>query len=353
MSEEDYQEAPYTAPDQTVDPTIDQAILDQIPGTGTAQTIEEQLEDIVSLVDGADPRSYAEEPQEYPEHEHHHNSNFTRTRLHEVMNENWNLGFGRQPGIYAHLVRYVNPQTATKNKDGFHVETNSGGKIQWSPLSNDHPERISIPYESFNQEAAAAMVSLGRLRGWRSFELHGETEHKEIMWLEIQRQNLREKEAFEQGQKNGTIPKDKQYQDLTCNFEPLPDSKVMQIWQKELNEYNARKYAAENAVKPESSETPVKNNPVGNGTVEKIKNALVDKNAVKDAPVASTSTDIAVRPNTAPVPASKYVAGGELVDPSDSRGNDAKEINPAASAPEQKKLGSNTHSARRLPPPKP
>jgi hypothetical protein len=176
------------------------------------------------------------------------NVNRKRTRLHAVINEAWGYKW-LDDDAFLSIINYVDPETAERNKKAgfFELELLNGGKIKWAPPNQNEPEKISCPPRKFNAEAAAAMVSLARLRGWKTVNVDGTVEQKEMLWLEVMRQNLLDKESFERKQKDGTIPKKSQdgkdivYTPLTvANFVPLADSPVFQQWLKEEADYNAR-----------------------------------------------------------------------------------------------------------------
>jgi len=174
-----------------------------------------------------------------------------RTKLDEVINEAWGYG-GLDGDAFDSIIKYADPEMAKKSKTGFEMDLLKGGKISWTPPSQQDPnERISCPSKKFDQDAAAAMVALARLHGWKTLNVHGTVEQKEMLWLAVQRQNLLEKEAFERDQKSGKIPqteKDKDGKDVpvtftplsVANFMPLADSKIFQQWQQEDADYKAK-----------------------------------------------------------------------------------------------------------------
>ena len=223
------------------------------------------------------------------------NANRKRTRLDEVINEAW--GYGElDDDAFESIIKYADPDTADKNKTGFEVALRNGGKIKWNPQSQTEPEMISCPSRKFNPEAAAAMVALSRLHGWKALNVHGTVEQKEMLWLEVQRQNLLEKEAFERKVKDGTIPKDKDgklpvYTPLTvANFTPLADSRIYQQWLQEEAAWKAQhpeevapvEVTKANDVAPEKKAEPAEE--VKNETAPVADNKAVAKTEAKKVP---------------------------------------------------------------------
>ncbi|MCE9508025.1 MAG: hypothetical protein K8R48_06910 [Alphaproteobacteria bacterium] len=175
------------------------------------------------------------------------NANQKRTKLHEVINEAWGYNW-LDNDAFASIIKYADPEMAQKNKMGFELDLLNGKKIKfYHPTPNDPNERIAGPKKELDQDTAAAMVALARLRGWKTMNVHGTVEQKEMLWLAVMRQNLLEIDAFERDQKNGKIPKKDQdgkeipFSPLSvANFVPLADSPVYQQWLQEEAEWKAK-----------------------------------------------------------------------------------------------------------------
>lgn len=184
-------------------------------------------------------------------------ANRQRTRLHEILNEQWGIGW---PSDYAygHLIQYANPEMAEKTKNGFSLKSSTGTLIHWEAASQRSSEFIGCQKGAdLTQEDAAAIVSLAKLRGWTDINVHGSTEQKEKLWLAAMQRNIADQLAFQQGQENGTIPKTGEdgktikFQPMQVkNFEPLHDSAAYQQYLKE--------YAAAFPEEPELAVTEAK-----------------------------------------------------------------------------------------------
>lgn len=164
-----------------------------------------------------------------------------RSNLDGVINDLW--GFpSLDDEAYLSLIKDVDPDSAKKKKTGFELTLLNGGKINWNAPTHNCHESISAPNRGFCQESAEAMVAMARLRGWKALNVSGTVEQREMLWLAVQRQNLKEKTAFEEGQRNGSIPKnDKdgkplEYVPLTVNnYAPELNSKIDLQWQAEYD----------------------------------------------------------------------------------------------------------------------
>jgi hypothetical protein len=193
------------------------------------------------------------------------NTNQKRTKLHEVINEKWGYNW-LDNDAFSSIIKYADPEMAKKNKTGFEMDLLNGKKIKWNlPSQNDPNEKISGPNRGFDQDTAAAMVALARLRGWKTMIVEGTLEQKEMLWLAVQRQNLLEMDAFERDQKSGKIPKkDNEGKEITfsplsvANFVPLADSPVYQQWLEEEAAWKAQHAPAPELKQDTGPDTPEK-----------------------------------------------------------------------------------------------
>jgi hypothetical protein len=193
------------------------------------------------------------------------NTNQKRTRLHEVINETWGYNW-LDNDAFASIIKYADPEMAKKNTTGFELDLFNGKKIKWNlPSQNDPNERISGPNRGFDQDTAAAMVALARLRGWKTLNVHGTVAQKEMLWLAVQRQNLLEMDAFERDQKNGKIPKTGAdgkvitFSPLSVgNHTPLADSPIYQQWLKEEAEWKEKHAPTPELTQDSGTEGPEK-----------------------------------------------------------------------------------------------
>jgi hypothetical protein len=90
----------------------------------------------------------------------------------------------------------------------------------------------------FDAHDARALVGLAKSRGWQSITVHGHQDHKESLWLEAQRMNIKVE-----------------------GFEPKPDSAVAQVWAKEqalLAQRKAQDPDAAPTVTPAAAPQPVR-----------------------------------------------------------------------------------------------
>jgi len=190
--------------------------------------------------DTADSQAPVETPPQPPAN---NNRRQTRTRLHDVLNETWGLGadaFLYLDDAFLYLDEYADSDSAKKTKTGFEIKLRNGGKVMWNPPDRDHPEMISAPAKSFNQDSAEAIVALARLHGWKTLNLHGNQEQKEMLWLAVQRQNLQDQQAYERNPRRDKDGKKIEYVPLTVsNFAPLGDSKILQQWLEEKARHDA------------------------------------------------------------------------------------------------------------------
>lgn len=169
--------------------------------------------------------------------------NILGTKLHKVIHEAWGNDDWLRSSAFAYFIKLADAEHAKKTKTGFELMMN-GKKVSWNAPTQQSPEMVTGVSRGFDQSSADAMVALARLRGWRTMNVHGTTEQKDMLWLSIQRQNRLDQEAFENGQKNGTIPlkdgKPIEYTPLTVgNYKPAADSPAMQAYLREQAEYDA------------------------------------------------------------------------------------------------------------------
>ena len=146
--------------------------------------------------------------------------------------------------IYARNMRRFSYQFYESSiKKGFKVKLYHGGTVLWKPPTPAIPvEKIySNRNFTFTQDSANSVIALARLRGWKSINLSGTHHQRDMLWLAVQRQNLKEQKAFEARQADGSIKKfdDKgkaiKYIPITiANFTPEADSKLAQQWAEEL-----------------------------------------------------------------------------------------------------------------------
>lgn len=167
------------------------------------------------------------------------NMNRRRTALHEVANEIWGYNW-LSDGPFHSLIKYVDPDTADNYRQGFSVKLATGGKMFWQPGDQNNPhESITCSKRHFCPEAAASMIAMARLRGWKTLTLTGTPEHKEILWLEAMRQELQDRDTYLQQKRDGSLPvgpdgKPEAYQPLRVEgFTPLADSPVYLQWLQE------------------------------------------------------------------------------------------------------------------------
>lgn len=210
--------------------------------------------------------------------------NGVSTPLHKVLNDLWGLNRIDEP-VYLQLAENVRLDSARKTKTGFEVTLDSGQKITWSPyIHKVANEKITGPKNGFDQAAAAAMIALADAHGWKKLQVTGKAEHKELLWLAVQRQNVRDKEAFDIAQKEGRIPPDengnpRKFVPIEINFAPLPDSAVYRQWQAEKP---ADRKADSKADEPGPE---VKEDNKGSGPSGAAKNAMPERTALPPPPL--------------------------------------------------------------------
>lgn len=232
----------------------------------------------------------------------HHPSGTVGTALHKVLHESWGSDDWLHSLAFSYFIKLADANHAKKTKTGFELLMN-GKKVSWNAPTQESPEMVTGVAKDFDQNTADAMVALARLRGWRTMNVHGTTEQKDLLWLAIQRQNRLEKEAFENGQKNGSIPlKDKdgkpvEYKPLTAgNYKPAADSPAMQAYMQEQAEYDAQ-HAPPAAVSAAPAEVPKPTEPA--------KTETSTAPAAPAAPVAASAPEAKTEKKDAPKPKKK------------------------------------------------
>lgn len=162
-----------------------------------------------------------------------------QTKLHEVIGDAWGFPLGADwmdDDAYTYLIKIANPDTAKKTKTGFEADLLGGGKIAWHAPTPNSPEKITSDAKTFNQQSAAAVIAMARMRGWKTLNLHGSPEQKEILWMAIQRQNLLEQEAYERSPKFDATGNKIPYVPLASG-DFTPRDGVINMWLKEKEEY--------------------------------------------------------------------------------------------------------------------
>lgn len=166
-----------------------------------------------------------------------------KTKLDSIVEEVW--GASMSEVFYQEIIKYADPDSARKTKNGFEVRLRSGNQMLWAAVrepGKPPSERIALKKKgkNFSMVDADAMIATARVRGWGRIHVHGDTAHKEMLWLAVQRRNLEEREAFSALQKAGLIPeKDQNGKPVVFepavvdNFTPDENSRVMQLWKRD------------------------------------------------------------------------------------------------------------------------
>ncbi len=169
---------------------------------------------------------------------------FRQTAFHKIVTELWG-----QPQIADYmavrLAQYMDLESAEKTKNGFKVKTQDGNTVNWGITQNSDgslSEAITAKKRKFTQNTADAMIAMSLVHGWREIYVDGKQEHKEMLWLSVQRAAMAEQREFERQQRDGERPADEKYiPPMVKNFEPPEDSAVYQIWLKERAEFEAER----------------------------------------------------------------------------------------------------------------
>jgi len=107
---------------------------------------------------------------------------------------------------YDGMISYMDqndPDNVEDQENGFDLYIHGNHKVSWretDPASG--LEKITGTKKGFEQNDADAMIALSRMRGWKDFTVNGKTEHKEMLWLAVQKMNWKEQRLFEHN--NGT-----------------------------------------------------------------------------------------------------------------------------------------------------
>lgn len=185
-----------TAAPKQEDKTVPAVILQNF--SGVTQGGVEKISQVESLEDDRAPASPVQDAvaEEVP------------TKMDKALAECWGGCEHRDM-----LVNFVNPDAVEKKKKGVFFHLDNGIDVMWSTQLMKGPDGAPVEFigvkgrlfgtPAFDQDAADAVIALAISRGWKSINLHGKDEHKEMMWLTAQKAGL-----------------------PVSNFMPKPDSKV-------------------------------------------------------------------------------------------------------------------------------
>lgn len=144
-----------------------------------------------------------------PEQQPVEKSGHSMTALDRVIHDKWGVA-GLQDDIFKYVIQYADPETAKGTGKGFKLRLAHGETLQWVAPTQQTPEMITGPKRQFTQECADVIIMMAMARGWKSVNVQGNDQQKEMLWLAAQRAG---------------VP--------VANFEPLADSAIRKQWEQE------------------------------------------------------------------------------------------------------------------------